>query len=289
MNNFTASFKEAWLEFWEDGAHRMAAALSFFTTFSLAPMLVVMIAVGSIFMNKEALQQQVMDITSQLISSEAAQLVGDMINASTLSQSPLMSLLSIAFLLFGATTIFYELRTALNHIWGVESPESSLMKRVMSFVYMLVAGAVVLGLVLLNSLLPGYIQGVAGDAPGVGTLAFILTYAISFGVLVGLFSVTFKYLPDSEVAWDDVTTGAAVTSVAFLLGQFVVRLYIQNSSVTGVYGSAGALAVMMVWIFYIYIITLGGAEFTQVYAHQYGTLTDSQIQKEPAQERLYAH
>jgi membrane protein len=279
--------RETVAEWKKDNVPLHAAALAYYTIFSLAPLLLIAIAVAGAVFGEEAARGELVRQIQGLVGKEGAVAIQAMIeNASRPgSGGVLASVVGFLLLLLGASGVFGQLQMALNTIWNVEPKPGRgwgafLISRFLSFAMVLVIGFLLLVSLLLSSLLVA-----AGDAlnrwmPGLPILGQALNLMISLGVITVLFALIYKYLPDVRVPWRDLWVGAAATSVLFNLGKITIGLYIGNSSFDSTYGAAGSLVVLLIWIFYSTQILLIGAEFTQVYSHSQGKL------RQPSQQSM---
>lgn len=271
--------KETMAEWKKDNVPLHAAALAYYTIFSLAPLLLIAVAVAGAVFGEEAARGELMRQIQGLMGKEGAEAIQAMMeNASRPgSQGVLASVVGFLLLLLGASGVFGQLQTALNTIWDVETKpghgwRDALIARFLSFAMVLVIGFLLLVSLLLSSLLVA-----AGDAlnrlmPGLPILGQALNLVIALVVITVLFASIYKYLPDVRVPWRDLWVGAAAASILFNLGKTVIGLYIGNSSFDSTYGAAGSLVVLLIWIFYSTQILLIGAEFTQVYSRNQGKL-----------------
>ncbi|MBA2243968.1 MAG: YihY/virulence factor BrkB family protein [Gemmatimonadetes bacterium] len=272
--------KHSFSEFIDDECPRMAAALSYYMIFSLPSLLIlILLIVGAIFDPEDvrgALQSQI----ESLMGPGGAQEVEAMLEHAQRPDmgAPLAALLGIGALLFGATGAFAELQAALNRAWEVKpDPEKGglknfILKRVFSFGMVLAIAFLLLVSLALSAALSAF-----GDAVGTmvpGGVSDILLHAInlliSLGVFTLLFASMFKVLPDAVIAWRDVWVGAFVTALLFVIGKFLIGLYLGQSDPGQAYGAAGSLVLMLVWIYYSAMILLLGAEFTQAWAESRG-------------------
>lgn len=273
--------KETFREWREDGASRLAAALAYYTTFSLAPLLILIIAIAGLIGGREAAQNQTMAQVQDLLGTEGAQFVQSMIeNASRPATGVAATVIGVVTLLFGALGIFSALQNSLNIIWGVKpKPARGFWDGIKRFIIdRLLSFAMVLGIgfLLLASLVVSAVLSALGEYIGtfwtLGDLWLQLTnFVISFVVVTLLFAMIFKFLPEVNIAWKDVWLGATVTSALFSLGKFLIGFYLGRSSVGSTFGAAGSLAILLIWIYYSAQILFLGAEFTQVYANRYGS------------------
>ncbi|HEY9878603.1 MAG TPA: YihY/virulence factor BrkB family protein [Leptolyngbyaceae cyanobacterium] len=268
--------KEAFQEWQQDKASRLAAALAYYTVFSLAPLLILVIAIaGSIFGTESARDQLTGQIQGLVGPSGAEVVTSALENASQpgANQGAIASTVSIALLIFGASGVFVQLQDSLNTIWNVEPKPGQgigyfIQKRLLSFSMILVIGFLLLvSLVVSTALaaLSGFLDHwLAG-------LSWLINFAISISLVTLLFAAIFKYLPDAKIRWKDVIVGALITALLFNLGKYLLGLYLGNSSFASTYGAAGSLVVLLAWIYYSAQILFFGAEFTQVYARRFGS------------------
>ncbi|HUQ27333.1 MAG TPA: YihY/virulence factor BrkB family protein [Usitatibacter sp.] len=258
----------------EDGATSMGAALAFYTLFSLAPLLLVALAVAGIFFDRAQAQDLLIGQLSQLVGERPAQGIQALLQAaSDESAAKKSAVLGFFTLLLGATTVFAELRTDLNRIWHCKAEKVNgvwdfVRTRLLSF------GLVVsIGFLLLVSLVVSAVLSAVGDMflPGSALMARIAEFAASLVVLTALFAMIYKFLPSRRVEWRDVWVGAAVTSLLFWVGKFAIGLYIAHSAVASSFGAAGTVVVIIAWVYYSSLIFFLGAEFTREYALHLGS------------------
>ncbi|MFD1139939.1 YihY/virulence factor BrkB family protein [Larkinella insperata] len=274
--------------FTDDRGLKLSAALAYYTVFSLAPLLVLVISITSIFFGEEAIRGQIFGQINGLVGNQAAAQIQEMIKSVELSGKTSVALITgIVTLIIGATTIFIEIQDSINLIWSVKpKPKRGWVKLlkdrllssslIVSLGFLLVVSLLINGLVqALSGILVRYISDTAV------VLTEVLNLAISFGVITVLFGVIFKVLPDAKIAWKDIRWGAFFTALLFMLGRFLIGLYIETTSAGSAYGAAGSLIVILVWIYYTAAILYFGAEFTKVYAAHYG------IKIEPADYAVY--
>lgn len=276
--------KTTFSEWNEDNAARLAAALSYYATFSIPALLVLLIALAGLIGRGSSAQLSISDYLQRVIGPQGKTFLGNIISARGISPSAniLGTIIGVITLLFGAFGIFGELHNALNTIMGVEpKPTQGIfdsLKRLVTqrFVsFLMVSGT---GLLMLISLvLSAGMSAIQNFIGNENLLPFslaplqYLNYLVSFGIITLLFAIIFKFLPDAEISWRDVLRGAAVTSLLFSLGQILLSVYLGRSGVGTTFGKAGSLAALLIWIYYSTQILLFGAEFTKVYANQYGS------------------
>ena len=260
-----------WLD---DKAPRLAAALSYYTAFSLPPFLVLIIGIGGWLYGSDIFQDRLMDQIGQLVGDESASLLESAISEKRATSSGAAVVLGLGALLLGATGVFGQLRDALNTIWEVRGSESGGFFRLIRSRLLSLAAVFGTGFLLLVSLAisaaSGGIIETANQIDGLAPVAISLDLLTSVGVITVLFALMFKFLPDADVHWKDVWFGAFVTSTLFVLGKFGIGLYLGMSEVASVYGAAGSLIVILAWIYYSALILFFGAELTQAWAAQHG-------------------
>jgi membrane protein len=266
------------IEWFEHRASSKGAALAFYTLFSIAPILVLVIAVAGLFYGQEAARGELFFQLRGLVGSggaEAIQLV--LAGAHNKTQGRIATLIAGGLLLFGATSVFAELKASLDEIWQLPPLSKgtlwdTIRTRLLSFGMVLVLGFLLMvslvvsaALALLEKIMHGYWQGWAA-------VLTALNHAISFLVIAALFGVIYKMLPRVKLSWRDVVIGALGTAGLFTLGKFAIGAYIGNSGVTDSYGAAGSLIAVLLWVYYSAQIFFLGAEFARQYALQLGSL-----------------
>lgn len=282
-------FQETFSEWSKDKASRLAAALSYYTIFSVAPLLVIAIAVAGLVFGRKAATDQIVYEIRGLVGDQGAQVIQTILqNASKTTSGILATVVGIATLLLGASGAFGQLQDSLNTIWEVKPKagrgvKGVLRDRFLSFSMVLVIGFLLMVSLLLSALLSGLGKFLSDLLPMSSMVMQAINFGISFGVTTVLFALIFKVLPDAYVRWRDVWVGAAVTALLFSLGRFLIGLYLGRASVSSAYGAAGSLVVVLLWVYYSAQILFLGAEFTQVYAKKFGKA----IVPKPNAERLY--
>jgi membrane protein len=274
--------RDAGLKWNDDKASIFAAALAYYTMFSLAPILVLAVAIATRVLRQANVQELIINLTAQNLGQGVADFIAGMLQGSIQQSSGLVpSLISAGILIWGATGVFNHLKRALNTIWGVEpEPHTGLgglvyfaRTRLSAFVLVLGIGFLLIVTFLANtilSILNGYL---ADYFPEVATVVQggLTTFAIMLLLSTVLFAVIFRTLPDARVAWRDVWLGALVTSVLFTAGNYLISIYLRYSSPASAYGAAGSLVVALLYLYYSAQIFFFGAEFTQVFANRYGS------------------
>jgi len=261
----------------DDYAASMGAALAFYAIFSMAPLLVISIAVAAPVFGHEAAQTEIMEQLRGLVGAEGAQAAQSMLaSAQRPGSGAIATVLSIIMLLIGATTVFGEVESDLNRVWKTPvRKRTGLWWLVRSRVLSL--GLVVsTGFLLLVSLIVGSALAAFGTywSPWFGGVELLLQgadFVLSIAVFTVLFGLMYKVLPRKSIAWRDVWVGASLTALLFSLGKFLIGLYIGRSAVSSAYGAAGAVLVLLIWAYYSAQIFLLGAEFTRVYAERFGS------------------
>jgi len=274
--------KAAFQQWNQDKASRLAAALAYYTLFSLAPLLILVIAIASLFFDSATVREQLMGQVESLIGGTSADFVRTLLDNANRpggSSGWVASIVSLLLLLLGATGVLTQLQMSLNTIWNVEArTDIGLMnlvrKRLLSLGMILVIGFLLLVSLVVSSVIAGLSSYLHTMTPGLDSLVQILNFVVSFGITTVLFALIFKYLPDVIITWGDVWFGAATTAILFSLGKFLIGLYLGSSSFGSSYGAAGSVIILLVWIFYSAQILFFGAEVTQLYGRRFG----SQIQ-----------
>lgn len=269
--------KETAMGFIDDNAIKLSAALSYYTIFSLAPLLIIIISLSGIFFGDEAVSGQIFGQISGLVGNEAALQIQDTIKNVKLSNSSgFAAIFGVIILLIGASGVFAEIQGSINYIWGIEAkPKRGLIKyaynRLMSFSMIGSVGFLLLVGLIVNSLVDILNERISVYLPkDAFFLFYLLNLLLVFSIITMLFTIIFKTLPDGKVALRDCITGASFTAVLFMIGKFAIGLYLGRSEIATVYGAAGSVILILVWVYYSAIILYFGAEFTKVYAHTHG-------------------
>jgi membrane protein len=283
--------RETYSEWKEDNVPLHAAALAYYTIFSLAPLLLIAIAVAGAAFGEEAARGELVSQVQGLVGKEGAIAIQAMIeNASQPGSGGVLStVIGFLLLMLGASGVFGQLQMALNTIWKAEPKPGRGFRRYLIARFLSFAMVLVIGFLLLVSLLLSSFLVAAGSSfnrlmPGLPVLGQGLELLISLGVITLLFASIYKYLPDVRVPWRDLWVGAVATSVLFNLGKTAIGLYIGNSSFSSTYGASGSLVVLLIWIFYSAQILLIGAEFTKVYSRNQRKTRKPTQQALPEQE-----
>jgi len=278
-----ALFQNTASEWIQDKCPQLGAALAYFTVFSLAPLVLVLLAVfGMIFGGSDQARQKITEQLQYFVDPSGIRVIQDIAtNASRPQAGMIATTVGVVLALFGASGVFGQLQEALNTIWGVKpKPGGGVMgfirTRFLSFA--MVGGVCFLLLVSLTveTLLRGFSAYLKNFMPGGDIVALALFLLFDLAVIILLFAMIFRYLPDAKIAWRDVWVGATLTAVLFALGKFVLGLYLGSGAAGSAYGAASSLMTLLLWIYYAAQILLFGAEFTQVYANTYGTRVEPQ-------------
>jgi len=269
--------KETGDDFVEDNATRLAAALAYYTLLSLAPLVVLALAIAGLAFDQEATRDRLGTELGGVVGASGADAVRTIVeNARTPSTGILSSALGLIVLLFGASGVFGELQGALNTIWEVAPKPGrgilgTVRDRLFSFAMVMGVAFLLLVSLLLSTALAAVGRFFESNLPGGEAVWQIVNFLLSFAVVSSLFAVTFKVVPDVKVKWRDVWIGAVATAFLFTLGKFLIGLYLGKSSVASSYGAAGSLVLLVIWVYYSSLILFAGAEFTQVYTKHFGT------------------
>ena len=283
-------FRKAGAAWIDDFAPSMGAAISYYTVFSLAPLLVIVIAIAGAVFGREAVTGQIVGQLSGLIGKDGAQLVQGLIaSASDTNKGLVAGLISLGVLLIGATTVFAELQSALDRIWHVpveQKPKgiSALLRtRLVSFGLILGVAFLLMVSLSVSAGIAAFGSWAGGLLPGSELLLQALNMAIGVSISTVLFAMIYKLMPSTHIAWRDVWIGAGVTAVLFEVGKLLIGLYLGKSGVTESFAAAGSLVVLLAWVYYAAQVFLLGAEFTKVYADEHGSLSGAKAMDKTAQ------
>ena len=265
--------KNTFIAFIDDRGLKLSASLAYYTLFSLAPLLLLVISLAGFFFGREAIQGQIFSEINGLIGNTAAAQIQEIIKNMELSgKTNSAVLIGSITLLIGATTVFAEIQESINMIWKLKAkPKRGWVKiikdRFLSASLIVGLGFLLIVTFIVNGLLLVLSDWMKSYFPDVTLIIFqILNIIIGFAVITTLFGVIFKVLPDAKIAWKEVRAGAFFTACLFLLGRFLIGLYIEKSNTGLAYGAAGSLIIILVWVYYTAAILYIGAEFTRVYS-----------------------
>lgn len=266
----------AW-QWWNDDTFRLSAALAFYTIFSLAPVLLIAVAVASSLVGEEAATRHLIAEIQGLVGSEGARAVAGVLErVRSMPENPYAAIAGALLLIAGSTAVFAELQSALNQIWDVRVETRGVIRgflrnRLMSFAIVLGVGFLLLVSLVLSASLSAaqeLLEQQFRTLPAVWRVANVLT---SFLLVTLLFGMIYKVLPDVELRWADVAIGAVVTAALFAIGKYAIGLYLGQLAFASRYGAAASFVVLLFWVYYSALVCFLGAEFTQVYAQKYGS------------------
>jgi membrane protein len=275
--NLLGALKDAASGFMDDKALRMSASLSYYTVFSLAPMLLIIISVGSIFFGQEAIQGEVFGQIKTLVGADAAKQVQELLAKAELSNQTGMALITgIGTLLLGATAVFGEIQDSVNAVWAIRvKPKKGWLKlilnRLLSFSMLISISFLLLVSLVLNTFLDIFSNRINRMFNQESVhLFYALNFAAVFVVITCVFLLIFKVLPDGKLRWKDTAIGAVLTAILFLVGKWLISIYISKTDLVATYGSAGSVVAILVWVYYSSAILFFGAEFTKFYTKRVG-------------------
>ena len=278
---FLSLLKATYLAWTNDNAPRMSAALAYYTIFSLAPLLIIAVAVAGLVFGIEAAQGEISAQIEGFIGRDGAKTIETLIqSAHRPVYGTVAGVIAIALLLLGASGVFFEMDDALNTIWRTARESKGLIQQI--FRVRLLSIGMVLGmgfLLLVSLLLSAALTGLAKYAGDFLKIPEFLLHAVDFFssllFMTGLFAMIFKLLPHARITWSDVWVGAGLTSLLFTAGKFVIGFYVGKTISASAYGAAGSLVVVVAWIYYSALLLYFGAEFTRVYANRFGSLSNA--------------
>ena len=271
--------KETATEWSDDKAPQLGAALAYYTVFSLAPLILLLLAIVGVLFQKDPAGAWT-KMTQQMnlfLDQHALAVVQDIAQKAAQPGKGLpATVIGIALALFGASGVFGQLQDALNTIWGVKAkPGRGLREfiRARFISFAMVAGVCFLLLVSLTieAMLKALSQYWQWTFPGASTVAFTIYFAVDFFVIAFLFAAIFKFVPDAKIQWRDVWVGGVITAVFFLIGKWALGIYLASGAAASAYGAASSLITLLLWVYYSAQILLFGAEFTQVYSDRFGS------------------
>jgi membrane protein len=280
--------KQTAVDWLDDKAPRLGAALAYYAVFSIAPLVVIVIAIAGLWFGKEQAQQQILHQFSGMVGDQGAQGIGSMLEAANKPREGMIaSVLAIVTLIFGATGVFVQLQDALNTIWEVKPKPGQgvwgfIRHRILSLAMVFAIGFLLLISLVVSAGLAAAGKWMSGAMPGGEALWEVINLGISFIVIAVLFGLMFKYMPDVKIGWRDVWIGGAITALLFIVGKFALGMYLGRTSVVSAYGAAGSLVILLLWVYYSAQIFMFGAEFTQVYANRFGK------KLEPSENAMWA-
>jgi membrane protein len=261
-----------------DYAPSMGAAISYYTVFSLAPLLVIVIAIAGAVFGREAVTGAIVAQLGGLIGEQGASLIQNVIASATKSGDGLVAgLIGVVVLIMGATSVFTELQSALDRIWHIpptQKPQgiwALLQARILSFGLILGLGFLLMVSLAVSAAIAAFAKFTAGILPAYEALLQLLNTVVSLGSITLLFAMIYKLMPSTRIAWRDVWVGAFTTAVLFEVGKVLIGLYLGKSSTAHAFAAAGSVVVLLAWVYYAAQIFLLGAEFTKVFADDHGS------------------
>ncbi len=268
--------RQVFAEYVADNVLKYSASLAYYTTLSIAPMLIIVIAVSGILFGRNAMEGEVYNELQGLMGSQGAAHIQDIIKNIHLNrETPVATILSVVILLFGATGIFGEMQDSLNKIWGLKTTNyriwwKILLDRLISFSIIISLGFVMVVSLALNAVATALSNRIDIFFGAGGRILAVTDMVVATGITTLMFACIFKILPDAHIKWKDVMIGALITAVLFMLGRFAIGLYLGQSNLASLFGAAGSLIVVMLWVYYSSATLYLGAVFTKVYAMNFG-------------------
>ena len=264
-------------KWWSDNPWRLSAALSYYTLFSLAPLLTIAVGIAAVVADEEAVQEELLGQFEVLMGTAGAEAMVNMLrSAGHPLYGTISTLVSLVTLLLVSMGMFSELQDALNLIWRIPSKSSSVLRRALrtqlvSFMLVICTGFLLLASLIMSVILSALGAFIQRAGPWPQTIMTFVDLTASLIVITLLFALMFKILPEEPIAWRDVLLGAVATAVLFTLGKWAIGLYVGRVVMTSMYGAASSPMAILVWVYYSALIFFLGAEFTYVYAHEYGS------------------
>lgn len=263
--------------FGEDKGLKLSASLAYYTLFSIGPLLLLLMSLASIFYGGDAIQNKLFGELNGLLGTSAAAQVQEIVKNITFSGKTNFALVaSIITLVVGATSVFIEIQDSLNMIWKLKAKPKKgwvafLKNRLLSSSLIISLGFLMIVTLLVNGAIEALMDVLRRQFSSIAEiLMYVINLIITFVVITILFGIIFKFLPDAKIKWKHVRTGAIFTAILFMAGRYLIGLYIRQTATESTYGAAGAVVVLLVWIYYSAVILYIGAEFTQVYAEAFG-------------------
>ncbi len=273
--NLAKKSVSAWID---DYAPSMGAAISYYTIFSMAPLLIIVIAVAGFIWGREAVEGQLFGQLSALVGSDGAAGIQTLVaSADKPAAGIVATAISVGVLIFGSTTVFAELQSALDRIWQVPESEkksgiwSTIRSRLLSFGLILCLAFLLMVTLVVSAAVSALGSWAYGLFPGWEVVLQGVNICVSLAITTLLFALIYKMMPQATIAWRDVWVGAGVTAVLFEIGKLLIGLYLGKSSITSSFAAAGSLVIVLIWVYYAAQVFLLGAEFTWVYANEHGS------------------
>jgi len=270
--------KNAFKGFSDDKVTKLSGSLAYYTLFSMAPLLIMVMFFAGLFLGREAVEGKIYGQLAGFVGNDTAVQLQEMIkNASLEGKSKLAAIIGGISLLIGATTVFAEIQDSINSIWGLKpKPKRGWLKmlknRLLSFSLIISLGFLLLVSLGISALIEGLSNSLSARFPEITVVVFyVINLALTLFITTAIFAVIFKVLPDAKVKWKDVWTGATATALLFMMGKFAISFYISKSNIGSTYGAAGSLVILLLWVYYSSFILYFGAEFTKAFAIKYGS------------------
>jgi membrane protein len=272
--------KQSVSDFFEDNILKLSAALAYYTIFSLPGLLIIIIWFSDIFLGHETVEGSVYGQLAQLVGADAAFQIQDGIKKAVLSgESGFATIVGLVTLIIGATSVFGEIQDSINVIWRLKSKPKKgmgwvkmIINRLLSFSIILSLGFLLLVSLIINSIMDVFIYKLTQTFPAMEVIvAYIANMVITFIITSLLFGLIFKVLPDAKIKWKHVRAGAFATALLFMAGKFLIGLYLGQSRMSSVYGAAGSILIVLLWVYYSSMILYFGAIFTRAYAIHTGS------------------
>ncbi len=276
--NIFSFLKEVFYQWQKDKAMEMGAAISYYTVFSLPPILIILITLTGWFFGQDAMEGKIVNQIKGIVGENVAVIIQTMIqNTHRPDITSYSAVMGIIALLIGATGVFSQLKVSLNRIWGVEAKAETgffffIKDKIIPFLMILAMGFLIFVSVVIDTLVTNFNTLIGRMINGEMYLFFlkVSSFNLSFFLITLMFALMYKILPDVNISLRDVALGSIVTAILFTLGKYIITIYLINTNVGLSYGAAGSMIVLMVWVFYASLIFLFGGEFTQIYTRKYG-------------------
>ena len=263
--------------FMDDKAMKFSASLAYYTVFSLGPVLVIIFSVVSLVFGKAAVEGKVYAQIKDLVGDSADLQVQEIMgNVSQSGEGHIGAIIAAVVLIISASAVFIEIKDSINYIWSVKAKPKKgwvkmLVDRLLSFSLLVTIGFLLLVALLISALIELLGDQIQEMLPGISIwILYVINLSIVLIIITGLFAIIFKVLPDAKISWRDALKGAVFTAFLFIIGKFLISLYLGNSNVTQTYGAAASVMILFLWVYYSSMILYLGAEFTKVYATNHG-------------------
>jgi membrane protein len=288
MKQWLSLFRDTFSCWTAHKAPKMGAALAFYSALSLAPLVVLALSMASLVFERDSARTELIAQAASYIGSEGAALIGTILESNAREGANWWkAILGFAVVLFGASGVFGELQDSLNRIWDAQPKTGHAIRnlvktRLLSFTMVFLIGVLLLASIVASTMISAADKFVSGWLPGTAVLLQLANTVVSLAVVAVLFATVFRVLPDARIGWRDVWLGALLTAVLFVVGKYLLGLYLGKSAVGSSYGAAGSLVVILVWVYYSAQVLFFGAEFTRIYALRHGTHQHTAAAKELA-------